>query len=111
MPQKSFSGIEPPLGIMDSYKKAQNAQNYLEQEKRVSISQKSDFFTLPNVFSFFVALKRENPVITDWVHSSGGSTEGTLGRWLAQRQAALRGCRRRVHGQPSRLFRVVPRIY
>ena len=28
----------------------------------------------------FVALKRENPVITDWVHVSGGSTEGTLGR-------------------------------
>src|SRR6185503_20563213 len=23
---------------------------------------------------------RENPVITDWVHVSGGSTEGTLGR-------------------------------
>ena len=34
---------------------------------------------------------QENPVITDWVHGSGGSTEGTLGRWLAQRQAALRG--------------------
>gem|GEM_PF-5777849 len=29
---------------------------------------------------FFVALKRENPVITDWVRGSGGSTEGTLGR-------------------------------
>jgi len=34
---------------------------------------------------------RENPVIFDWVHVSGGSTEGLLGRWLAQRQAALRG--------------------
>jgi len=41
--------------------------------------------------TLLVALKRENPVITDWVHVSGGSTEGTLGRWLAQRQAALRG--------------------
>jgi hypothetical protein len=34
---------------------------------------------------------RENPVIADWVPISGGSTEGLLGRWLAQRQAALRG--------------------
>ena len=34
---------------------------------------------------------RENPVISDWVHISGGSTEGLLGGWLAQRQAALRG--------------------
>jgi hypothetical protein len=34
---------------------------------------------------------RENPVISDWVPSSGGSTEGLLGGWLAQRQAALRG--------------------
>ena len=34
---------------------------------------------------------RENPVIADWVPSSGGSTEGLLGGWLAQRQAALRG--------------------
>ncbi len=33
---------------------------------------------------------RENPVISDRVRESGGSTEGTLGRWLAQRQAALR---------------------
>jgi hypothetical protein len=33
---------------------------------------------------------RENPVIADWVPISGGSTEGLLGRWLAQRQAALR---------------------
>jgi hypothetical protein len=36
------------------------------------------------------AKKRENPVIADWVHVSGGSTEGLLGGWLAQRQAALR---------------------
>jgi hypothetical protein len=36
------------------------------------------------------AQKRENPVISDWVRISGGSTEGLLGRWLAQRQAALR---------------------
>jgi hypothetical protein len=34
---------------------------------------------------------RENPVISDWVHVSGGNTEGLLGGWLAQRQAALRG--------------------
>jgi hypothetical protein len=34
---------------------------------------------------------RENPVISDWAPSSGGSTEGLLGGWLAQRQAALRG--------------------
>src|SRR5258705_1512080 len=33
---------------------------------------------------------RENPVISDWVPVSGGSTEGSLGGWLAQRQAALR---------------------
>ncbi len=52
---------------------------------------------------------RENPVISDWVHVSGGSTEGTLGRWLAQRQAALRGCWRRGLGDGFRLFRVVPR--
>jgi hypothetical protein len=34
---------------------------------------------------------QENPVIADWVPISGGSTEGLLGGWLAQRQAALRG--------------------
>jgi hypothetical protein len=34
---------------------------------------------------------RENPAISDWVPISGGSTEGLLGRRLAQRQAALRG--------------------
>ena len=34
---------------------------------------------------------QENPVIFDWVPSSGGYTEGLLGGWLAQRQAALRG--------------------
>ena len=34
---------------------------------------------------------RENPVIADWVHFKGGITEGLLGGWLAQRQAALRG--------------------
>jgi hypothetical protein len=34
---------------------------------------------------------QENPVISDWVPSSGGSTEGLLGGRLAQRQAALRG--------------------
>jgi len=33
---------------------------------------------------------RENPAIADWVRSSGGCTEGLLGGWLAQRQAALR---------------------
>ena len=33
---------------------------------------------------------QENPVISDWVPISGGSTEGLLGGWLAQRQAALR---------------------
>ena len=33
---------------------------------------------------------RENPAISDWVPISGGSTEGLLGGWLAQRQAALR---------------------
>jgi len=34
---------------------------------------------------------RENPAISDRVRISEGATEGTLGRWLAQRQAALRG--------------------
>jgi len=34
---------------------------------------------------------QENPVISDWVHISEGSTEGSLGGRLAQRQAALRG--------------------
>ena len=34
---------------------------------------------------------QENPVISDWVPNSGGYTEGLLGGWLAQRQAALRG--------------------
>ena len=34
---------------------------------------------------------RENPVISDWAHISGGFAEGLLGGWLAQRQAALRG--------------------
>jgi hypothetical protein len=38
-----------------------------------------------------VVQTRENPVISDWVHVLGGSTEGLLGRLLAQRQAALRG--------------------
>jgi len=52
---------------------------------------------------------RENPVISDRVRESGGSTEGTLGRWLAQRQAALRellaaGARSTL----LRVFRVVP---
>ncbi|HEY5885580.1 MAG TPA: hypothetical protein VIT88_12890, partial [Pyrinomonadaceae bacterium] len=28
---------------------------------------------------------------SDWVPISGGCTEGMLGGWLAQRQAALRG--------------------
>ena len=37
-----------------------------------------------------VAQNRKNPVIADWAHVSGGSTEGSLGGWLAQRQAALR---------------------
>ena len=34
---------------------------------------------------------QENPVISDRVPSLGGYTEGLLGGWLAQRQAALRG--------------------
>jgi len=33
---------------------------------------------------------QEDPVNFDWVRVLGGSTEGLLGRWLAQRQAALR---------------------
>ena len=33
---------------------------------------------------------QENPAISDWVPSSGGSTVGLLGGRLAQRQAALR---------------------
>ena len=37
------------------------------------------------------AKMQENPVIADWVHLKGGITEGLLGGWLAQRQAALRG--------------------
>ncbi len=34
---------------------------------------------------------RENPVIADRVQVSKGLSEGLLGGWLAQRQAALRG--------------------
>jgi len=34
--------------------------------------------------------KQENPVISDWVPISEGSTEGLLGGRLAQRHAALR---------------------
>jgi hypothetical protein len=33
---------------------------------------------------------RENPAISDWVPCFGKKTEGMLGGWLAQRQAALR---------------------
>ena len=33
---------------------------------------------------------QENPAISDWVPCFGGKTEGMLGGWLAQRQAALR---------------------
>ena len=48
------------------------------------------------------AQKRENPVISDWVRVSGGSTEGSLGGWLAQRQAALREVMAAGHLQPLR---------
>jgi hypothetical protein len=48
---------------------------------------------------------RENPVISDWAPCSGGCTEGLLGGWLAQRQAALRGMVAAGHFQP--LHRVV----
>jgi hypothetical protein len=48
------------------------------------------------------AQKRENPVISDWVRVSGGSTEGSLGEWLAQRQAALREVMAAGHFQPLR---------
>ena len=34
---------------------------------------------------------RKDPVISDWVQFRGASTVGSLGRGLAQRQAALRG--------------------
>jgi len=44
--------------------------------------------------------KRENPVISDWVRISGGSTEGLLGGWLAQRQAALREVMAAGHIEP-----------
>src|SRR5687767_5173185 len=37
-----------------------------------------------------VVQMRENPVISDWVRF-GWVTEGLLGGWLAQRQAAHRG--------------------
>ena len=43
---------------------------------------------------------QENPVISDWVPISGGSTEGSLGGWLAQRQAALREVMAAGHFQP-----------
>ena len=33
---------------------------------------------------------QENPAISDRLPITGGSTEGLLGGWLAQRQAALR---------------------
>lgn len=49
---------------------------------------------------------QENPVISDWVPRSGGCTEGLLGGWLAQRQAALRGMLAAGHFQPlHRVFR------
>jgi len=43
---------------------------------------------------------QENPAISDWVPISGGSTEGLLGGWLAQRQAALRDVMAGGHFQP-----------
>jgi hypothetical protein len=43
---------------------------------------------------------QENPIISDWVPVSGGSTEGSLGGWLAQRQAALRDVMAAGHFQP-----------
>jgi hypothetical protein len=51
-----------------------------------------------------VLKKQEDPVMTDWVHVSGGRTEGSLGRLLAQRQAALRECWRRGYSQPTTNF-------
>jgi hypothetical protein len=45
---------------------------------------------------------QENPAISDWVPISGGSTEGLLGGWLAQRQAALREVMAAGHLQPLR---------
>src|SRR5215468_951060 len=70
VPQKTFSGNHASLAIKtDSW--SSDLVSFL-----------SDFL--------HGALKRENPVISDRVRDSGGSTEGTLGRWLAQRQAALR---------------------
>ena len=48
---------------------------------------------------------RENPVISDWVRGSGGSTEGLLGGRLAQRQAALRGVVAAGARSTFRLFR------
>ena len=45
---------------------------------------------VPNNCGIREPQKRENPVISDWVRVSEGSTEGLLGGWLAQRQAALR---------------------
>src|SRR4030095_918242 len=43
---------------------------------------------------------RENPAISDWVPISGGGTEGSLGGWLAQRQAALREVMAAGHFEP-----------
>jgi hypothetical protein len=44
---------------------------------------------------FLVVQKRENPVISDWVHVSGGHTEGSLGRVAG---AAAGGAQREVGG-------------
>src|SRR5437870_4942518 len=48
---------------------------------------------------------RENPAISDWVPISEGSTEGLLGGWLAQRQAALRGVVAAGRGLTSIVYR------
>jgi hypothetical protein len=75
MPQKSFSGNGPRLGIKSSHKRAHKAQ---EAQKKICLHPHESFlcFMCLFVLILFCGLKQENPVITDWVRGSGGSTEG-----------------------------------
>ena len=55
---------------------------------------------------------RENPVITDWVRVSGGSTEGTLGRLAGAAAGGAQGMSAAGARSTIRfVFRVVPVIY
>jgi hypothetical protein len=53
---------------------------------------------------------REDPANFAGSTFRGEALKGRSEGWLAQRQAALRGCWRRGHGHQLRVFRVVPVI-